>query len=399
MYKELDASVAPGQAEARLQRGLSIIKLLYFFFYAGLGVFIAFLNVYYQSIGLSGTQIGLINTFGPLVGIFGTTLWGMVSDRFGKIRLLLVFASLGVILAVTGLSAAQTFLWILLIACFFSLFHSAIFPLLDSTTLSLLGDRRERYGYYRVWGTIGFIVTSLLAGLVYQRFGLRVMFPAYTVVILAFLVASLGLPNQPIRLGGSLLYGMNQMIRKSAWIIFAASVLLLWVAASGTMAFLSITIKAMGGGEVLIGMAWTIAALVEAPVILLSGALLHRFGAARLLGISFIGYTLRTLLYALMPSPNWVLGINLLHCVSYVPFWIGAVAYANDLAPDNLKATSQGMLFSIMSLASVGGAMLSGLLYDSIGPPGLFKVLTGFCCAALLLFWTGRFTLSSGGGA
>jgi hypothetical protein len=40
------------------------VRLLYFFFYAGMGMFFSFINVYYLEIGLSGVQIGLLSTIG-----------------------------------------------------------------------------------------------------------------------------------------------------------------------------------------------------------------------------------------------------------------------------------------------------------------------------------------------
>jgi len=382
------------QVTLGLQKGHWPVKGLYFFFFAGVGLFFTFINVYYQSIGLSGMQIGLINAFGSLVGIFSTTLWGILNDRFGKTRLLFVVAVLGAILAVLGLSAARMFVWILPAACIFALFNSTFIPMMDSTTLSLLGDQRERYGTIRVWGTIGFIITSSTVGFIYERTGLHAMFIVYALVMGFFLVASIGLPSQPVRLRGSLLQGLSEMVRQPLWVLFAASVFLLWLANSGTMAFLSVAIKTMGGSERLIGLSWTIAAVTELPVMLFSASLLRKFGTTWLLFISFVGFSIRISLYAIMPSPNWVLVINVLNSVSFVPFQVGAVAYANEIAPEHLKATTQSLLFSIMGLSNMAGAMISGWLFDQIGPAGLFKTLAGICILALLLFGLGRLALN-----
>lgn len=56
------------------------MKFLYFVFFAGNGVFFTFINVYYVGLGLSGMQIGIINTLSPLAGIIGMTLWGLLND-------------------------------------------------------------------------------------------------------------------------------------------------------------------------------------------------------------------------------------------------------------------------------------------------------------------------------
>jgi MFS family permease len=82
--------------------------------------------------------------------------------------------------------------------------------------------------------------------------------------------------------------------------------------------------------------------------------------------------------------------INLLQSVTFATFWIGAVSYVSDLAPENLKTTSQGLLFSMMNLATVVGGLWSGWLFDTAGPRGLFRVLSLFCLLALLLFVGGQ---------
>jgi MFS transporter, PPP family, 3-phenylpropionic acid transporter len=151
--------------------------------------------------------------------------------------------------------------------------------------------------------------------------------------------------------------------------------------------------KVMGASESLIGISSTMAAASEIPIMLFSAILLRKAGALRLLAIAFFIYGVRAFLYSIMPAPEWVLFINLLNGASFGIFWIGAVTYANDLAPANLKTTAQSMMFSTINLAFVVGAVSSGWLFDQVGPAGLFQVLTVCCLLALLLFVTGHLFL------
>ena len=372
-----------------LYQDLWTIRTLYFIVWAAIGLFYPFISVYYRSIGLSGTQIGLIGTLGPLLGAGSAMLSGLLSDRFGKVRWLLSVASIGVIAATLGLANARTFLRILPAAGLLSLSIISILSLLDSTTIRLLGERSGHYGLYRLWGTVGFVVTSAIGGFVFERTGLRAMFVAYPCVMVLFLVACWRLRDQPVRRGGSRIPELQHMVRQPAWLILAASSFLVWLVAMGGMGFLGVTIRDMGGSERLVGLAATIAALMEIPLMLASASLLKRFGAVRVIAASFLGYSLRMLLYGVMPAPSWVLGINLLQAASYSPFLTGTVAYVNELASDELKATSQGLFAAVMNLASVAGALVSGWLFDHIGPPGLYRILAGTSTVAFLLFATG----------
>jgi MFS family permease len=94
--------------------------------------------------------------------------------------------------------------------------------------------------------------------------------------------------------------------------------------------------------------------------------------------------------YAIMPAPGWVLVIATMNSITYMPFWIGAVAYASDRAPENMKATSHGMLYSVTNLASVVGGLGCGWLFDRGGPSGLFIVMGISCLVALALFMIGK---------
>jgi PPP family 3-phenylpropionic acid transporter len=366
------------------------VKLLFFLNYAGIGQFLAFLNVYYNSIGLTGVQIGLLGTISTAIAIFGSTLWGILSDRLGKPRWLFATAFTGTILGTLALSAARPFAWIFTAVCFLSLFNTTLSPLIDSTALVLLGDQRQRYGTYRVWGSLGFILTSSAAGFIYERTGLHAMFAGFVVLMMLGFLVALTLPDQNVHLRGSAWGGVAYMIRKPQWLIFAGSVFFVWLAANGMLSFLGVTIMKMGGTNSLIGMAGTIAAVVEMPGMFFSHHLLRRFDARQLMGIGILGYALRMFFYAIMPVPGWVLVIATMNSVSYMPFWIGAVAYASDRAPENMKATSQGLLYSVTSLSSVVGGLSSGWLFDRLGPSGLFAVMGVSGLIALALFSLGQ---------
>ena len=94
-----------------------------------------------------------------------------------------------------------------------------------------------------------------------------------------------------------------------------------------------------------------------------------------MIAIGMFAYMLRMFLYAIMPTPAWAPFINLLNSVTFGFFWIGSVAYVNALAPDEIKATSQGLLLAVLNLASLISTTFCGWLYDFAGPANLFLIL------------------------
>lgn len=143
----------------------------------------------------------------------------------------------------------------------------------------------------------------------------------------------------------------------------------------------------------LVGLASTMAAISEIPLMMSSIFILHRFDARKMLAFSFLAYAVRLFLYSIMTSPTWVPWINIMQSVSYVLFNIGTVSYANQLAPDELKATSQGMLYTVLNLANLSSGLTCGFLYDQVGRAGLFQILSGITLLALVIFQIGRYIL------
>lgn len=368
------------------QKPLRTLWMLFFLLYASIGVSFTFINVYYASIGLTGTQIGLLSTIGALTSMVGAALWGYLSDRTGQARWIMAIGGFlaGGLFFLTPLMRTFTALVILTIGI--GIFASSAFTLIDALTLTLLGEHRGQYGRYRLGGSLGYILTASLGGFIYQRLGLTLIFPIYLFIMVLFGIISLRLPVIHLPSSSQQKASLKGMVTQPAWLLFMFCVFLVWTASAGFLNFLGVTIQDMGGASSLIGLAGTIAAITEIPFMYYSGWFLQRLGVTRMLWISMAFYTLRLGLYSIMPSPYWVLGINMMNGPTYVFFWNSAISYAFQLAPAEYKATAQGFFVAVTNLSAMVGALLSGWLYDTSGPAGMFRVLGLFCLAAFTLF-------------
>lgn len=370
-----------------LRQNLLVNRLLYFFYFAAFGIIVSYLNVYFHEIGLSGKQIGLINSLGPFMAMLGGPVWGMLSDRFGAARRLFIAAACGSILAALGLSNVHAYAWLLVFTGLYYFLFSPLMPLLDGITLKLLGDQKENYSRQRIWGSLGFICTTLASGLILERVGLRWLFYGFSFMLLPFVLAAFWLPAGHAGYRTGLRSGITALIRLPTWKLFSASLVVLGLTISGMNNFLGITVKAMGGSEGLIGAAWSLGALSELPVMLLGAALITRIGSLRMLAIAYFTYAIRWILYAAMPAPEWALGIALMNGITFGMLWIAGVAFANELAPPNLQATAQGLLAATLSFTTMLGAPLAGFLFDSVGPSTMFYIYAGLTLLALCLLW------------
>lgn len=378
----------------RLRQSLRLVTWLFFLMYAGTGIYFTFFAVYLSSAGMSGTQIGIINMTGGIVAFLASTLWGYWCDRTGKPRILLAIAAAGTAVTAILIPFFESFAGFLILGSIFPFFNVAIVTLMDSNLLALLGENRGDYGRYRLGGTFGYIFTTLTIGYLTRGTGLASMFPIFAVIQILFGVMALFLPDLAIarektdRSPRAIL----GMMRRPAWGIFSLSVFLTWLAASGGISFLGVTLKTMGADDVLVGIVAASAAIFEIPFMAYNGWFLRKLGSRTMLMISLIGYTLRIGAYSIIPSPAWGIAVNALNGLSYVWMWNASINYANGLAPANLKATAQGLFVSTTALAAVVSAPLAGFLFDALGPPGLFRVMAGSAFLSAVIFYFGTWS-------
>ena len=97
---------------------------LYFLYYAAAATLLPFLTIYYQDLGLTGTQIGLLASMPPLLSLVSAPVWGVVSDTMKQRKLSLLIAIGGAILLALALSAVRGFVWLIPTVMLFSFFFS-----------------------------------------------------------------------------------------------------------------------------------------------------------------------------------------------------------------------------------------------------------------------------------
>lgn len=390
MSKELSSESEQENIDQFKNSSLFVVKLLYFTYFMAFSIYVTYVNVYFLSIGLSGFEIGVINTVSPLLSMLGSPFWGLLSDRFGNVRRILVVAVLGAIFTTFGLFSTQIFFVIVLLAGGYSLFTSSINPILDSSTLLLLGNERNKYGHQRIWGSIGFIVATIVSGQIFSRIGLHAMFVGILGLFIIFLVILFWFPARKTSLKTPVFAGLTKLLKNPEWIGFMFSILASGIANSGMHIFVGILIKGISGSDSLVGLSAGTGVLSEIPIMLLSPVLITRFHPRKLLGVSFILFTVRLFLYSIMPSPAWVVPLSLFHGVSFGLYWISSVSYANKIAPDSLKGSTQGILMATLSLSSVLSGLISGWIYDLLGITTLFQIYSLFGLFALIILWGSR---------
>ena len=362
-------------------------KLLYFLYYAAMASLLPFLVLYYEHLGLSGGQIGVLSALLPVMTLVAVPLWSAIADLSGRHRGFLLLSVGGTLGFTLTTSLATTYTGLLASVGALAFFVAPLVPFADYAVLTLLREQRHRYGKLRLWGAVGWGVAAPLAGLLVER-EVRTAFvlAAMLLGLLVFVIG--GLPVQVHIRAGEAGPRVRQFVTpKWAGLVAAAFVGGVCLAVSGT--FLYLHMADLGVRSSFVGLALTVATLSEVPVFLLAGRLLRRYPAPTLLTAALAVFAVRLLLYSVAASPWLLLGVQGLHGASFSLLWVAGVAYADTLAPAGLRATAQGLLTTVvMGWGGVAGALVGGVLYDAAGAAALFRwVALGAALGVALTAW------------
>jgi MFS transporter, PPP family, 3-phenylpropionic acid transporter len=367
-------------------------KLYYFFVYGAMAALVPYLVIYYQGLGLSGSQIGLLVGIPTLMSLLSTPVWGGLADATNKKRLLLGIAILLSMTMVGVLSVTTVFLWLILVVTLYAFNAAPIIPMMDSTVMELLGEHKDHYGKLRLWGAVGWGLSAPVIGWLIKGQGIQWSFWGYLVQMAVVFIVVMNLPVAHASLGGRYWQGLRGLLQDIRWRLFLLVVFISGIGSSVLSNYLFLRLNDLGASTTLMGLALTVATISELPVFFYSGALIKRWGARPLLEFSLFVYVFRALLISILPAAGMILPVQLLHGLTFSITWAAGVSYARQIAPVGMSATAQG-LFSgtFFGLGGAVGALLGGMLYQAVGSALLFRYMALVVLAAALFFlWVGR---------
>ncbi len=392
-----------------MQRPVTM-ALVWFFCLAGLGTFFPFFSMYlHENAGLSGTQVGIILAILPLVGIFAQPLWGQLADRTGSRSRVLALAALAAALGYAALALPRDFATLALATAGLALFSMALLPMNVSVTLALARDAGPHaFGLTRVWGTVGFLVAVVgfpplldawqaAQGLTHNpgepEPGMHIMFLAGAALTAIGGIVALALPREGAVALRAPRGDWRRLFRHGPYLRVLVFVLLSFVFLQGPMTFFPIFVTSLGGTLDSVSHLWVPMLLLEVPLIALSGQGLQRLGARGLLAIGVFAGGLRWLVCGLAPDLSWVYPVQLLHGVVVTGLILGGPLYVEQVVPERLRSTGQGVLAMIgLSIGGIVSNLATGWLIEHVGATAPYVIggVGGIVLGLLLPLWLPR---------
>jgi PPP family 3-phenylpropionic acid transporter len=346
-----------------------------FLFFAGSATVSPFVLLYYQGLGFSGAQIGILAGVGPLITLASAPLWTGLADATHRHRACMSVAILGGVAAIVAFPFLDSFAEILPVAMLLSFFFAPIAAFADSAAMHMLAEERAQYGRIRLGGSLGYGLAAPVAGALVQRHGLSAAFWGSAVLFALGLLISQKLihagTKSQARAGG----GIRPFLGDPRWPPFLALSLAAGLALSALNTFFFPYMKELGAGESTMGLALTIGVISEIPVFFYGDRLIRLLKPYGLLLAAMASTGLRLLFFAAATTPGAVLGIQLINGLTFPAAWMAGVAYADENAPKGMKALAQGIFgATVMGLGMAAGGFVGGPLLEALGGRGLYLV-------------------------
>ena len=355
----------------------------YFAYFALLGGVAPFLSLYFESLGFSPARIGELVAIPMLMRCIAPNLWGWLGDATGQRLLIVRVGALLTALCFAGIFWRQDYWWLAAIMALHSFFWHAVLPQFEAITLAHLGSQSARYSQLRLWGSVGFILTVVLLGLLLQRAGMAVYPMAMFGIMLLIAVCSSLVPQPPRQPASAAVAGDGflRRLRQPGVPAFFVAVALMQLSHGPYYTFLSIHLEALGYGRGLIGLLWALGVLAEIVLFMFMHRLLAWISLRQLLVVSFALAALRWLLLGTLAEEMLVLLFaQLLHAATFGAFHVASIHLVQQRFGERYQGQGQALYATLAGIGGALGALCSGYAWAGMGP-----TLT-FAAAALAAF-------------
>jgi len=358
--------------------------VIYFTYFLAFNGLVTFRNAYFDEIGLTGSQMGLIGALLVTGGLLAQPVWGVIADRSGATREILLTAVIVSGAAVLLFPAAPYLPWgfgLLIVATLLvSVFRAPIVPIANSMVLSA----GLSYGQVRGAGSLAFGIGSLGLGVIAPYFGLSTIFYLYAVGMAVVAVLVWRLPNPRADISPDLKRDALTLLKNQRFLLLLVIAVIIPGAMAGADAFLSVYLRRLTGGDSITGIAWLIKTFTEAVVFVWLST--RDFDNRTLLTAGGIATVLAYVVLGTTQVVPLAVGVLVVSGSGVALFFYAAVNMTHRYAPLALAATAQALLSSIgMGVGRAASELGSGWLVSTVGVQSLYLFLAAAVAVATVV--------------
>lgn len=383
---------------ARLNTPVARTSHYYFVLLTTMALANPFLAIWMTSKGLSPEQIGIINAMPFLVVTVFNQFIGRVADKAADWRTTIVTGSVVAAIGPFALFFVNDFTGILVVWTIIIVPFLAIGPVVDAASIRMARRVGADFGVIRLWGSIGFVVTTVTSGLVVEQYGLGMFVPMLAVMGVARALMSFRLPlfkaptpdsATPVvspRRRSPLIAMHVREIWRPWFILPLAGVALVHGSHMMQMGFGALIWQQAGVPAWVIGPLWAVGPAGEVFVMLAFARLARRFSARHLILFASFVTVVRWIGFSMDP-PVW--GLFVLQAMNMASFglsYLGIVNFIANWTNEGIAAEAQSTFQAMRQGVQVAALTAFGFLMAQFGTGAFYgAALMGLAGAGLTI--------------
>ena len=403
-------------------------KLLYSFIYGGAAAFNPFLIPLYTAIGLTLSQISIVEFLVIAIATISRPLIASIADKTRRrglilgISLLVFMIPSALLLAVYEYHASSThqshrelsqmnvndnkenygdnrkmFALVITLRALGAIGFGPSFSLPDAVVYDMLGlSHAGFWGQQRLFGTIAWGTIAGITGLLLDHFhSFSIALSIFAILTTATAVLSfVGLPKPLDKKKVKRIPYINALkvvIRNPEFITVSIVSVLSGIFLGTTEVLVATLLSELKAPKLLYGLCQITYCVFEIPVLFFAGTIIFHIGEMTVFIVMFLAFSIRFLGYSFLTEHYvWlILLVESLHILCYGLFFAAASMAMASVAPKGTSSTLQGILGTCYLGIGMGIGKLTGPnIYSAIGSSATFRIFSGMAagCFAIFLF-------------
>jgi PPP family 3-phenylpropionic acid transporter len=373
-------------------------RAYYFAFMGGWGFILPFINLFYVSLGLSGTQIGTISSVSAIVGLVVSPIIVSEVKKRPQARAILQASLMLGAICYFLLGQQTAYLFILVIVFFQALVGAGVIPASDAMAIHVSEEAGTGYGSVRVWASVGWILTVPASGWLIERFGFEAGFLGVSLMWLTAASVTLLIQSRyflsPRPAGQpqtNLRTAFQHIARDRTLLGYAIALVFIGFLNNGVLQFENVFLAELGASKLLISFAGILSAVVELPFMVYADRYVRRVGAHRVMLFAICMLFLQRASVLLFPAIATIMAVRFIGGVSFSFMTIASVFLISSRTNPSETGTVLAIYtVTLAGLVSVLAAPFSGTIFDAIGARWLYAFSVVGYAIGFMSMWLTR---------
>lgn len=352
------------------------------------GIALPFFPVWLETLSMSDFQIGIVLAVPMFVRVFTAPVAGIIADRIGERSIVLLWSALLSLSTALALFATGSFWPVLLLYTLQGAVYSPYVPITEAIMLSGVRRWNFDYGKMRLWGSLAFIVATMIGGWLAGLYGGAMVLPAMAVafvltVLGAVIAPRIGKPRRPSPIAAIATMPTKSTLRQADVQLMLIGVSLVNASHAMLFAFSAIYWQKMGFSGVDVGILWSAGVFAEVVFFLFAVQLRRRFNLWSMMTVGCAVAVGRWILFPMEMSFSGYFALQCLHAFTYALIHMSAQSRLVERVAEEQEAAAQGLYFFYTGVFTALATFVSGYAFSWYGVHGFY--LMSFVAAAGLV--------------